>query len=42
MRWRTPSIQPKHSASSTLCGQVIEGLPESFFQNPTESSAAVA
>jgi len=36
------SIQPKHSASSTLWGQVIEGLPLSFFQKPTDSSGAVS
>jgi len=39
---RRRSIQPKHSASSTLWGQVIEGLPLSFFQKPTDSSGAVS
>ena len=27
---RTPSIQPKHSASSTDSGQVMLGFPEPF------------
>jgi len=30
MRRRTPSIQPKQSASSTDSGQVIDGFPEPF------------
>jgi hypothetical protein len=30
MRRRTPSIHPKHSASSTDCGQVSVGLSTPF------------
>jgi hypothetical protein len=30
MRRRTPSIQPKHSAWSTDCGQVMLGRPLPF------------
>ena len=41
MRRRTPSIQPKHSASSTDSGQVMLGRPEPFLWKPTSSSVAI-
>src|SRR4030095_4861873 len=40
MLLRTPSIQPKHSASSTDSGHVMLGLPLPFLWKPTHSSAA--
>src|SRR5687768_13085484 len=39
---RTPSIQPKQSASSTDSGQVMLGFPEPFLWKPTRSSVAVS
>ena len=39
---RRPSIHPKHSASSTDCGHVIDGLPVCTLWKPTQSSAALA
>jgi|KBSMisStandDraft_5_1062788.scaffolds.fasta_scaffold171235_1 hypothetical protein len=39
---RTPSIHPKHSASSTDSGHVRLGLPEPFLWKPTSSSFAFA
>ena len=46
-RWRSssirlslPSIQPKHSAWSTACDQVIVCLPVAFFQKPTCTSVS--
>src|SRR5262245_4863297 len=39
--WRTPSIQPKHKASSTDSGHVMLGLPEAFLWKPTRSSVFV-
>ena len=39
---RIESIQPKQSASSTSCCQVMLGRPAAFFQPPTKSSGAVA
>jgi hypothetical protein len=40
IRLRTPSIQPKQSASSTASGQLMLGRPESFLWKPTQSSGA--
>src|SRR5207248_11592172 len=40
--WRTPSIQPKQSASSTDSGQVMLGFPVAFLRKPTTSSVFVA
>jgi len=39
MRRRTPSIQPKHSASSTDSGQDMLGSPQPALRKPTSSSA---
>jgi hypothetical protein len=42
MDFRTPSIQPKQSASSTDSGQVRLGFPEPRRWKPTQSSVARA
>ena len=42
MRFRTPSIQPMQSASSTDSGQVMLGLPLPFLWNPTQTSTVPA
>ena len=42
MRRRTPSIQPKHSASSTDSGQVMLGFPVPRLWKPTSSSVSVS
>jgi hypothetical protein len=39
---RTPSIQPKQSASSTDSGQLMLGKPDPTFRKPTINSRAVA
>src|SRR6266702_2134228 len=36
--FRTPSIQPKHSATCTDSGQMMLGFPELFLWKPTNSS----
>src|SRR5216683_2267869 len=38
MLFRTPSIQPKHSATCTDSGQMMLGFPELFLWKPTNSS----
>src|SRR3954453_4134328 len=42
MRFRIPSIQPKHSASSTACAQVTLGRPDPFLYWPSHSWSAVS
>ena len=48
-RWRSssielsvPSIQPKQSAWSTACDQLMRCLPVPFFQKPTSTSVSVS
>ncbi len=40
IRPRTPSIQPKHSASSTDSDQVMQGLPVLVFEKPMRCSVS--
>ena len=40
--YRTPSIQPTHSTSSTTCSQVTVGSPDALGRMPTHRSVAVS